>query len=66
MGELEARSGLQAAGEYVLRDKDGNIKQTGDVIEGNIERDDKGNVIAFTDPNNIRHVDFEVENDSPN
>ena len=66
MGELEARSGLQAAGEYVLRDKDGNIKQTGDVIEGNIERDDKGNVIAFTDPNNIRHVDFEVTNDNSN
>ena len=66
MGELEARSGLQATGEYVLRDKDGNIKQTGDVIEGNIKRDDKGNVIEFTDPNNIRHVDFEVKNDSHN
>jgi hypothetical protein len=66
MGELEARSGLQAIGEYVLRDKNGNIKQIGDVIEGNIERDDKGNVIAFTDPNNIRHLDFEVENDGPN
>ena len=66
MGELDARSGLQAIGEYVLRDKNGNIKQTGDVIEGNIERDDKGNIIAFTDPNNIRHVDCEVENDSPN
>jgi len=66
MGELEARSGLQATGEYVLRDKDGNIKQTGNVIGGNIERDDKGNVIAFIDPNNIRHVDFEVTNDSPN
>ena len=66
MGELDARSGLQAAGEYVLRDKNGNIKQTGDVIEGNVERDDKGNVIAFTDPNNIRHVDFEVTNDNSN
>ena len=66
MGELDARSGLQATGEYVLRDKNGNIKQTGDVIEGNVERDDKGNVIAFTDPSNIRHVDFEVTNDDSN
>ena len=66
MGELDARSGLQSAGEYVLHDKNGNIKQTGDVIEGNVERDDKGNVIAFTDPNNIRHVDFEVTNDNSN
>jgi hypothetical protein len=55
VGGLKTEQGLGATGSYVLRDKNGNIKQTGDVIAQQVERDDEGNIIAFTDEFDTRY-----------
>ena len=55
--DLNSEQGLESIGEFVHRDKDGNIKGTGSVLarKGSVERDANGVVTGFTGADGLHH-----------